>query len=84
MLLEDMQVAHARFDKLRSDQLPAVVPLLAIRGEDGIAQEFRPVLMEFLSLAKIQKLSCENCLDIVRIDSEYEPLTCKLQLRGTR
>ena len=36
MLLENMQVANTGLDELRPDQLPAVVPGLAIGSEDAM------------------------------------------------
>ena len=34
MLFEDVQIAHTGLDKLRSDQLPAIVPGLAVCCKD--------------------------------------------------
>ena len=47
MLFEDMQVADAGLDELRPDQLSAVVPALAIGGEDAVAISLIPNCIQY-------------------------------------
>ena len=74
MLLKDIQIADPVPDELRSDQLPTIVPLLAIGGEDAVAQKVLPVFMEWFTLAVISKLSGQDCFDQFRVCGEDEPL----------
>lgn len=56
MTLEAIQITDAILRELRADELAAGVPLGAVRGEDGIAEEGFPLLVEGLALAIVAKL----------------------------
>jgi hypothetical protein len=51
-----VQVTDAVPDELRPDQLAAVVPKAAVGGEDAVAEEVLPLLMEGLPLSIIPEL----------------------------
>ena len=70
MFLKNFKVGHSGFDELRPDQLPAIVPLLAIGNEDAISQKRLPDFMELLPLSEIFELRREDGSHVVRVCCE--------------
>ena len=73
MFLENAQITNTVLNKLRSDQLSRIMPLIQIRREDRVSQKVFPVSMKGLALAIICELGCEDSFDILRIGGEDDP-----------
>lgn len=71
--LEDIQIGDAILDEHGPDELPTGSPLLAIGGEDTIAQKRRPEIVKALALAKIRKIAGQHGLDMVRVAGKEIP-----------
>ena len=81
MSLEGVEVRDAVLDEQRTQQLPAVVPQIEIRREDGVAEELAPFFVEIFALAIVPELGCQDRLDVLRLVREDEtfPATVGLQ-----
>lgn len=77
MCLKELQIRYPAFHELRPNQLPAAMPEISISGEDAVTQKIFPVFMEWLPLAVITELSCENGLHVLRLRRENEALTAQ-------
>lgn len=77
MSLNAPEVADAALAELRSNHLPAFVPLLAIRGQDPVAKNRSPILVDPFSFAVVVMLSVEDSLDVLWIcRKHYAPAAC--------
>ena len=65
--IKNLQIANPIPDKHRSNQVPALMPLLAIRGEDTITQERRPEIMETWTLPVISEITRQHGFDMLRL-----------------
>jgi hypothetical protein len=65
-----VQVADTVLDELGADQLPTVVPLLAVSGEDAVTEEGPPFLVEGLALAVVAELRGQDGLDVFVVGRE--------------
>lgn len=74
MRLEAVQVTDPVPDELGPDEHAAVVPPLAVRGEDAVAQELLPLLVEGLSLAVVLELRRQDGLYVLGVGCEDGPL----------
>lgn len=82
--LKAVQVAHAVPGKLRPDELAAVVPLHAVRGEDAVAEKGRPLSVELLALAKVVELRGQHGFDVFGVGGEGDSLVEDAHLAGPR
>lgn len=70
--VKDVEVAHPVLDEHGPDQGPAVGPQLPVGGEDGVAQEGAPDLVEALALAVLAELGRQDRLDVLRLPRHQE------------
>lgn len=70
MIFEALQVANTFPNKLRANELSALMPLLSICTENTITKEILPVQFESGTLSKIMELSRQDRFDILWIGRE--------------
>jgi len=82
MFLKRVQIAHTVLDELRADQLSGSVPESSVSGEDTVAKEFTPVLVERLALSIVSKLRSKNRLDVLDVGGHNDTLACGTSVDG--
>ena len=72
MLLEKVQIPNSLSHKQGPNQLPRIMPLRAISGEDAITKEVFPFFVEELALAIICELSSQDGFHVLWIRGEED------------